>query len=176
MILCFWDFTNFWVFLIYFKLLHLIHNSKGHKCSGLFCTKLQVLWFLTLFILPGKLRISLILTKFVCKVVLNKSIYAHLYQFCCFFRALWPVTTLVTGAPMPTYPIHWVYPGACAHGKVTIASFQPFTALIIIIIIIIIIYFLLQYNVHGCYLIFTIRLIFSQDTLTSYFNGFSNLF
>ena len=118
-IFCFGDFTNFWVCLIYFQLLHLIHNSKGHKHSGLFCTKLQVLWFLTLFILPVKPEISMILAKFICKAVLNKSIYSHLYQFCCIFRALWPVTTLVTWAPMPIHPTHWV----------TIASFQPFTAL-----------------------------------------------
>ena len=38
------DFTSLWACLFHFKLLHLIHNSKGHGCSGLFCTKLQVLW------------------------------------------------------------------------------------------------------------------------------------
>ena len=106
-ILCFWDFTNFWVCLCYFKLLHLIHISKGHKHSGLFCPKLKVLWFLTLFILPINLGISLFLTKFVYKAVLNKFIHTHLYKFCCIFRALWPVTAFVTGIPMPFDQIHW---------------------------------------------------------------------
>ena len=118
------NFTNFWVCLIYFKLLHLIHISKGHKCSGLFCTKLPVLWFLTLLILSINLGIPQFLTKFVYKAVLNKSIYAHLYQFCCIFRVLWPVITLVTGVPMSIYPIHWTWAGACAHGEVTIALFH----------------------------------------------------
>ena len=46
-----WDFTMLWVGEFKFILYHLIHISKGHKCSGLFCTKLQVLWFPTLLIL-----------------------------------------------------------------------------------------------------------------------------
>ena len=106
------------------NLLYLIHICKGHKRSGLFCTKLQVLWFLSLFISLVKLEISLILTKFVCKAVLNKSIYVCLYLFSCIFRALWPTTSLVTGAPMPIYPVHWAQQGACAHGEVTVALFH----------------------------------------------------
>ena len=104
----FWgDFTSIWVCLYSFYLLYLIHNSKGYKHSGLFCTKFKVLWFVTLVILPVKLEISLILIKFICKAVLNNPSYVHLYPFCSVFRALWPATTLVTGAPMPPYPVHW---------------------------------------------------------------------
>ena len=87
-------------------LLYLIHISKGHKCSGLFCTKLQVLWFLTLVILTVKLGISLILLKSIYKAVLDSSIDIHIYPFCCISRVLWSVTSFVTGAPMPTYPVH----------------------------------------------------------------------
>ena len=67
---------------------------------------------------------SLILTKFVCKAVVNNSIYVYLYPFCCIFRALWPATSLVTGAPMLIYPVHWAVQGACAHGEVTVALFH----------------------------------------------------
>ena len=124
--MCFWDFTNFWVCLYYFKLLHLIHISKGHKCSGLFCTKLQVLWFLTLFILPVKHEISLFLTKFACKASLNNSNNTILCHFLCIFRALWLVTSWATGAPMSIESIPRAQSGACAHGEVIAHLFNAF--------------------------------------------------
>ena len=99
--LLFWHFISIWVGLYSFYLFYLIHNSKGHKRSGLFCTKLQVLWFLTFVISTVKLGISCILLKFIYKPVLNSSIDIHIYPFCCIFRALWLVTSWATGAPIP---------------------------------------------------------------------------
>ena len=86
--LIFWDFTNFWVCLFYFKLLHLIHIIKGHKRSDLFCTKLQVLWFQTLVILLVKHVNLLILLIFFYKAALNSSIDTHISLFCCIFGTL----------------------------------------------------------------------------------------
>ena len=97
----FWDFISIWVGLYSFYLLYLIHNSKVHKHSGLFCTKLQVLWFLTLVILSIKLEISLFFAKFICKSSLSNSINASLCYFLCIFRALWLVISWAKGAPLP---------------------------------------------------------------------------
>ena len=104
----FWDYISIWVGLYSFYLLYLIQYSKGQKRSGLFCIKLQVLWFLTFVISPVKLGISCILLKFVYKPVLNNSIGIHTYPFCCIFRALWLVTSWATGAPIPIESIPMV--------------------------------------------------------------------
>ena len=89
-------FLGFYQYLgrfIFFYLFYLIHNSKAHKHSGLFCTKLQVLWFLTLVILLVKHVNLLIWLKFVYKAALNSSIDTHISLFFCIFRALWLVTS-----------------------------------------------------------------------------------
>ena len=66
---------------------------------------------------------------FVFKAVLDKFIHTHLYQFCCIFRALWPVTAFATGAPMPFDQIPRAWAGACAHGEVNVAPFHVFITL-----------------------------------------------
>ena len=104
----FWDFISIWVGLYLSYLFYVIHNSKGQKCSGLFCTKLQVLWFLTLVILLVKHVNSLIWVEFICKAILNGSIDILIYPFCCTFRALWLIRSWATGAPIPIGPIHMV--------------------------------------------------------------------
>ena len=70
-------------------LLYSIHISKGHKHSGLFCTKLQVLWFPTLFILLVKHVFSLISLILVCKALQRLCINAFL---CYFYGILGPVS------------------------------------------------------------------------------------
>ena len=122
----FWDFISIWVSLYSFYLFYLIHNSKGHKCSGLFCTKLQVLWFLTLVILLVKHVNLLIWLKFIYKAALNSSIDTHISPFCCIFRALWLVTSLGhRGTHTPWNYTHGIV-GACAHGEVTTHLFGSF--------------------------------------------------
>ena len=103
----FGDFTSIWVGLYSFYLFYLIHNSKGHKHLGLFCTKLQVLWFPTLVILLIKLEISLFFTEFICKTSLSNPINVILFHFPCIFRALWLVTSWATGHPYPLSPYPW---------------------------------------------------------------------
>ena len=80
----FWDFISIWVGLCSLYLFYLIHNSKGHKCSGLFCTKLQILWFPTLVILLVKHVNLSIWLKFVYKAVLKSSIDILIYPFVAF--------------------------------------------------------------------------------------------
>ena len=103
----FWDFISISVGLYSFYLFYLIHNSKGHKHSSLFCTKLQVLWFPTLVILLIKLEISLFSTKFVCNTSLSNPINIILCYFPCSFRALWLVTSWAQGHPYPLSSYPW---------------------------------------------------------------------
>ena len=76
--------------------------------------KLEFLWFFVIF---------------VFKAVLDKFIHVHLYQFCCIFRALWPVTSCATGAPMAFDQIPRALTSACAHGEVIVAPFHVFITL-----------------------------------------------
>ena len=80
----------------------------GHTRSGLFLTNFTFLWFPTLAIISVKLVIFFILAKTVCNACYNLYINAQMCYFYCIFRALWPVTSEATGAPLPLYSTIWV--------------------------------------------------------------------
>ena len=71
----------------------------------------------------------LIQVKFIYKALFYTSNDTPISLFCCFFRALWPETSWVTGAPIPFGPIHFDFMGACAHGEVYIHSFASLLTL-----------------------------------------------
>ena len=65
-----------------------------------------------------KLVISLVLVKTVCKACYNLYINAQICYFYCIFRALWPVTSEATVAPLPLYSSNMGLRSACAHEEV----------------------------------------------------------
>ena len=104
----FQDLFCIWVCLNVSYLLYLFCISKGHTRSGLFLTNFMFLWFPTLTIILVKLVIFFILAKTICKACYSLYINAQMCYFCCIFRALWPVTSEATGAPLPSYSTIWV--------------------------------------------------------------------
>ena len=97
----FQDLFCIWVCLNISYLLYLFCISKGYTRSSLFLTNFIILWFPTLTIILVKLVIFFILVKTVCKACYNLYINAQMCYFYCIFRALWPVTSWATGAPLP---------------------------------------------------------------------------
>ena len=92
--------------------------SRGYTHSGLFLTNFIVLWFSTLTIILVKLVIFFVLVKTVCKACYNLYINAQMCYFYCIFRALWPVTSEATVAPLPLYSSNMGLRSACAHEEV----------------------------------------------------------
>ena len=90
----------------------------GYTRSGLFLVNFIFLWFPTLTITLVKLVIFLLLVKTVCKACYNLYFNAQMCYFYCIFRALWPVTSGATGAPLPLYSFNMGLRCACAHVEV----------------------------------------------------------
>ena len=53
-----------------------------------------------------------------CKAYYNLYINAQICYFYCIFRALWPVTSEATVAPLPLYSSNMGLRSACAHEEV----------------------------------------------------------